>query len=317
MDNLPELTDDDYVILADLIRQYPSEFYINRTVFFIKEMKRYIEQGRVWRISIMGETRGGKSETASTICFLYKKFYNNALKKGCFSEVVVNNDFHLKDIDFEVKNVMSSQSNHIDNLRTVNETEKLTFGQIWLIDEDRKKIGGLGSMSEDFELKNINNISAKFMQSEIWIKPDAMLTKNTPYGLVVYQKDVINKVNWCLLYKISMTTGGTSDFKFLGWVCIPLHHNEVFREEYEEKKNRWIAEEFEGSIDNRLKKRHAVAEQIKNNPVFECVNGRFSYSKDEQFAYINKLILDKEIQNFNEREKYDILSDIRLMKKTA
>jgi hypothetical protein len=316
MNQLPNLTNDDYVILADLLRQYPTEFYLNRTAFLLKEMRHYIRNAQVWRMSCMGETRGGKSETISSLCFMYIVFFNQALKDGCYNRIINDKSFNIGPLKFDIDNVLGSMSDHFINLRNINNTSKLNFGQVFQIDEDRKKIGGLGSFSEDAEIKNINNISAKFMQSEMFITPDRMITQNAPYGLRVYKKDTENKINWSLLYKISMTNQGTTDFKFLGWVCVPLHPFDDFRKRYEKKKNIWIKEEFEGSIDRRLKVRHEVAKELLKYDVF-AYDGRFNYSKEEQYSFINQLILDKKIQNFNEREKAEILSDVRLMAKNG
>ena len=192
----------------------------------------------------------------------------------------------------------------------------LSFGQIWQIDEDRKKIGGVGSFSEKIEMDNLNNIIAKFMQSEIWITPDKMITQNCPYGLYAFKKDIPNRVNWCLLYKIEMLASGGTKFEFMGWVCVPLHNNNEFRKLYNEKKDSWIEDELVGSGDGRMSLRHQISDDISKSYVFQLTDkGNFKFSRDEQISYLETLIVEKKIQNFNEIEKIRIVDLARTKSK--
>ena len=313
---LPQLTEDDYNILSGLYTQYPIEFFQNRTRFLIKQMNEYIRDARVFRISIMGETRGGKSEVGSTIAFQYVKLFNKAMEEGCFDKIDLfkTGEFEKKHIQFNVEFVCGSQSDYIYSLRENHKNKKMKFGQVWQIDESKDKIGGIGSMSEVIELRNLNNIVAKFMQAEIWITPLKFETRNAPFGLVVYKKDVKNRVNWCLLYKIE-NTAKSIEYHFMGWVNIPLHKNEEFRMKYNEKKNQWIKGEIDGTGDPRIDERKKVSKMLSEDPIFGEMNekgNRFTLSKEQMLAYIETLIQKNKIQNFNEVEKYRIMEDARM-----
>jgi hypothetical protein len=316
MVNLPKLDSRDYVVLADLREKYSHQFYTNVTPFFINEMKRYIKNYQVWRITIMGETRSGKSETAQTICFKYVSIFNDLytndsnFKKGINERL--DKSIKSRNLKFTVNHIMASQSEHLYGIRETASKKKLVFGQIWLIDENKDQ-GGLGSYSEKMEQKNINNIIAKFCQSEIWLTPRNFIEANAPYGIRMYKKDIPNRCNWGLLYKIDMTPTGV-EFLFLGWIKIPLHDNSKHRDEYEAKKNEWIVKEIEGGADDRMVLRHEVAKKLALDKDFCQLNNKgtnFLRNTKQQKAILERGIIEGKIQNFNEMEKETIVSFAR------
>ena len=224
-DQLPLLTQEDYIRLEKIRKQKPVQFFRNNTQFFLNEMYSYIREARVFRCSIMGEVRVGKSEVGSTIAKLYKNYFNECIQKGLFDNLDIWNEgyFNKSEINFDISNVCGAQSEYLYTIRNMSKQNKLMFGQIWQIDESKSKIGGIGSYSETIDLENLNHIIAKFMQSEIWITPDRFERRNAPYGLYVYKKDLVRKVNWCLLFKIDISSRYVSEYIFMGWVRVPLH----------------------------------------------------------------------------------------------
>lgn len=312
---LPKLTHHDRYILKHIIDASPEMFYSNKTYFFISEIDRYVSESRVWRNSIMGETRSGKTEVGLTEGFIYTKFYNKYYRKGLFKNVILDDSNIIKgEIKFEVYHVRGDPMDYQYTLRNTFKEGKLTLGQIWIIDESKKSIGGLGSMSENIEMENINDICAKFIQSEIWITPRRFETRNAPYGLYVYTKDMVNRVNWCLLYKIQASAKIGSMYTFLGWVCMPLHTNKQFRIDYEKQKNVRIGETLEGSSTTRLNMRLDIARRLSVDKVFSAKTGtgkQFVLSISEQFAYIDRFLKKNNLQDFNQAEKYSIVSDAR------
>jgi len=315
--DLPNLTPNERVVLWDLMRNYPTEFYKNKTNFFINEMWRYIREKRVWRISIMGETRGGKSECGSTIAFWYVKLFNLLFKKGHFKDLDVSSQgVLLRELTFEIQYVYDNQQVYKTNLKRRTAEGTLVYGQIHQIDEEKSSIGGIGSYSDQTETENLNNITAKFNQSEIWIQPLQLGIKNCPYGLKVFKKDELNRVNWCLLHKMEQEPNGATMIKFLGWVKIPLHTNEDFRQKYNLLKNEWIKKEISGRADERLQKRIESAKMLlKEYPQYFTFNdkGRCKYTRDEQISLLDMLSANSQIDtNYNYTEKFDIVTKARL-----
>lgn len=314
---LPILTQTDYVVLERLRKENAIAFFKNVTKFLVEEMYKYIEDHRVWRMAIMGETRVGKSEVGLTMCTLYEQKFNELMKLGKFDNLDVwNKFFKKKQFKFEIDNILGSQSDYIYKIRNLQRDNKLQFGQIWQIDESREKIGGLGSFSEELDLQNLNNIIAKFMQSEIWITPRKFAGGNTPFGLYVYKKDIKNRVNWCLLYKIQMSTRYTQNYHFMGWVKIPLISNEKLRKEYNDKKNDWIQQEISGGGDARIMERKKVSQMLVKDDMFGRLSNTgksFVLNKEQQLSVLEQYIMDKKTQNWNELEKYRIVEEARLI----
>jgi hypothetical protein len=314
--NLPELTSKDMVILGDIRKSKPMAFYYNATKFYLGEMWDYVKDARCWRSSIMGETRGGKSEVGQSISLMYCRMFNQLLKQGNFDSIDVFKDeiFAKNDIKLDVEHICSNQSNYIYALRENQKNNRISFGQIWIIDESRKSIGGVGSFSELLDLKNVNNIIAKFMQAEIWIQPLQFEANNCPYGLYVFKKDVINRVNWCLLYRMSRTPTGGMEYVFMGWVKIPLHKDENLRKIYNQKKNSWIINEMEGTADERMVERKRIAMKLSKDKDFaeRTTSGKqFMQSKSQQITMLEDWIIKKKTQNWNQVEKMMIVEEAR------
>jgi len=314
MRKLPKLSRNELVALSDLRRHFPLEFYSNKTTYFKQELIRYLKDKRVFRLSIMGETRSGKSEMGSTIAFWYIKIFNKLLDNGVYDDVdvFINKEFIKQKLTFETDFVCDNQQVYKKRLKELHKNKKLKWGQIWQIDEEKESTGGVGSMSELIEMTNLNNIIAKFMQCEIWIQPLKLETRNCPFGIKVIKKDI--GFNWCLLYKIEREPDGCTIYKFLGWIKIPLHKNEQFRTDYNFIKNEWIAKEMSGRADERLTLRSDTAEMLVKDykHYFEKSSSgkRFIYSKSKIMILINRLMIKNVINTaFNELEKEYIVEE--------
>ncbi len=313
---LPILTQSDYVVLEKLRKESSMSFFKNVTRFLVEEMYNYITDNRVWRMSIMGETRVGKSEVGLTFSTLYTRKFNECIKKGLFDDLDVWKYFKKTVIKFDIDKILGSQSDYIYLLRRLEKEKKLNFGQIWQIDESRDKIGGLGSYSEELDLDNLNNIIAKFMQSEIWITPVKFQRRNTPYGLYVYKKDIKNRVNWCLLYKIQMSTRYTQTYHFMGWVRVTLISDDKIRRDYNNKKNQWIEREITGGGDERIRERKNVSALLVKDEMFSQLSptGRsFVLNKEQHITILEDFIMSGKVQNWNELEKYRIVEEARMI----
>ena len=321
---LPHLSTNEMNILWDLRTNNPRQFYTNVTSFFVQEMKKYVYHNQVFRVSIMGETRSGKSEAGQTIGFKYRDVFNDALKNGYinsrgqvvdFKEQIesrLNGAIKVELIDFNSEKIMASGSDYLYKIRDLTRDDNLRFGQIWQIDENREK-SGLGSYTEKQESDNMNNIIAKFCQCEIWIQPRRFTDSNTPYGIRMFKKDMVNRCNWGLLYKIEMNPEGIN-YNFLGWLKLNLHSEDKHRMEYEVKKNAWIKAEMEGVVDDRLKLRHEVAKLLSADSDFTQLNKKgtnFLRSKTQQVAILERWIMERKCQNFNELEKSTIIDIAR------
>lgn len=308
-----------HYLLKELREIYPEHYTKNRTAFFYSQMWQYKYEKKVWRCTVMGETRGGKSETAFTTAMNNIRIFNTLLERGHYKDMQVDKSLKFKKISLTVDHVYANESEYHYALTDQQRTGKLCFGTNHVIDEKDETIGGMGSFTEEREMLSRNNIIAKFAQDETWVTPRKFLLQNTPYGLHAFIKDEKNKINWCLLYKLQMTSDGIREQNFLGWVGIKLHDDKRFRKAYEKKKDEWIKKEIEGKTSRRAIRRQEATEYLANDPGFNQhtynKNGDIIFKKNiESMKFlVERAMIAGEIDKFNEAEIERIVHGARAL----
>lgn len=299
------------ITLEVIFAQYPLLARKNRTAFFISELWRYIYEKKVVRITIMGETRGGKSEEAQTIAAKwYTDIWNALYDRGRFNTLdpEIKEKVVLERLTFTVENIHPNSPTYKYWLRDKSRTGKLRFGQISIIDEDKESEGGIGTFTEEMEEENLNNITAVFCQCEIWIKPKRFQILNTPYGLNCLIKHEPTRTNWSLIYKIEMESSLLREQNFIGWVCVPLHDDEQLRHEYKLKKNEWVELEFQGNINPRAVRRNEAINIMLQDDNFTLHtigkdgNVKWHHGLEDMKFLVEEAIMEKRIDSFNESE---------------
>jgi len=301
-----------YIILEEIRKTFPGFFRRLRNTFFYSEMWRYAYERKVFRVTIMGETRGGKSEQAQTISINWCRIFNALSLEGHYKDIHIlySDATPLKTglIEIGIEHIHANQSAYLYYLRDTTRAMQLQFGQMHIIDEDRENPGGIGSFSEEMEVENLNNIVAKFMQCEIWITPRRFQIMNTPYGLNCMIKDEKNRTNWSLIYKIEMNSSGIREQNFLGWTGIALHSEKKLRDLYQEKKNQWIEQELKGTINQRAHRRMAAIEFLLTDKNFiqhaESKHGqlRWHHGVDAMKFLVEKAMMEQKVDQFNDTE---------------
>jgi len=317
MMTLPKLSYTDEVKLKQIMERFPEEFWSDKTKFLIKEMDKFIEDSMVWRTSIKGLTRIGKSEIAQTLCMQYRRKFNDCMNKGFYDDIIkeISGKSERYSIDFKTEHILAGQSDYLYTLQEREKKKTLQFGQIWQIDEQKGSVGGAGSYTEFEMLKNVNNIIAKFMQSEIWIRPDGFMSRNSPYGIHAWKKDIKRKINFGMLFSIEQLSQFSSTTQFLGWVAIPMHTDEDLRKSYNLKKNEWIKNEIKGNVDIRSNERMKVADKLAQDPVFSQVSekGYFVFNKQQQVSLLERWVAKGKTGFWNETEKWRIVDEARML----
>lgn len=313
------ITLNDRIKYKEILEETPQLFFKNATKEFYMEMRRYIREGKVWRINCSGRVRHGKSENAQTWTMLYIDEFNIALNDGCYKELEKQGIFYKQEIlpDFKPKNnILFSQSNYLYTLRESQKNNSLLYGFPRIVDEDQVTIGGVGSYSEKLEIENINNITAQSLQSEWQLRPDRFVLLNAPYGLHQEKMDRNQKINWSMLYEFNTDPTRTRDYQFIGWVGTPLHDYQEVRIEYNAMKKENINKVYEGTADLRMLERVKVAKLLAVEPYFamRSANGKtFKLSKGQQESILRDWILEKKCQNFNSIELMEIIEHARMI----
>lgn len=303
---------------SEYVERYGKTCQVNYTGKFITEIIRFIKEGRVFRISLMGDTRSGKSEMAITLCKYFEFFYNKALAQGSLDKkrLELQDKVKFESIEFTAERIHSDQITYMNDLRMGIKKAYMKFGQIHLIDESKTEIGGIGTMSQEIELQNVNNICAMFCQNEIWITPQKMIDANCPYGIQVLIKDMAHEVNWGFIFKIVRNPTGDVDYVPLGWVGFGLHDDKELRNDYESKKKEWVSSEILGRPTGRMKIRKEVSESLSTDDFFcrKRSNGRYILSTEQQLALLESYIQEGKFSDFNEMEKYRIVREARMIR---
>lgn len=302
-------------VLEELEIKKSHAFNQNKTAFIVKEVFRYQKERKVFRSASMGETRGGKSEGEMLLSLIQVFFFNHLFRRGHFAGVDVSIKKRL--VELTVDEIHGKKTDYLNYVRQRYRDGSLVYGTVNIIDEEVESEGGLGSMTEIAEIRNYNNIVAKYNLGEHWIYPKRFMDMNASYGINWFIKDVKNRVNWGLLYRMENWSRGISSQSFLGWVCFPLHENHALREAYERKKNAWIDETIAGGGDPRAKLRLEAARVVAEHPLFGEMRTEKSFllTNNQQLDIIDGLIQAGKLQGFNAQERERIADSARLIVK--
>lgn len=311
------------IIFETIAELFPLRYRRVQTSFLWSEMWRYAWEKKVFRVTLMGETRGGKSEEAQTIATNWCIIFTALWKEGHYKNIDITYDdgkkIDIKPIELKAEYIHANQSVYLYHLRDQTKEKKLLFGNMHIIDEERDNPGGIGSFTEDVETENLNNIVAKFMQCEIWITPKRFQIMNTPYGINVQIKDENTRTNWGLLYKLEMNSAGLNEQNFLGWVGVGLHEDKKLREAYQEKKNKWIEAELSGTINERVLRRKKAVEYLLSDPMFsEHVTRKdgtihWKHGIEAMKFLVEEAMSQKKIDPFNDSEIERIVHGARAL----
>jgi len=242
----------EFYIRAD--RKFRHAFYTNYTNDFIKYLKDKARLGEPIHLSIMGNTRSGKSSVASSLGFILMALYG---KK------------------FSVKYVCANSIEFLEKIQSTPIEE--TANTFFLIDED-KNYWGIGSTAKKVKLQDVANIIAKHNISTASLCPTKFSNQEANYGLRLFGKCYKTKTCRMMLYNLQEKGGGGT--LPLGMVYLPIvsallpkELSDEYNKEYEAKKDGWIAKEIlgEGDVLYDLKKRTAE-----------------SFLRDEQFLKLKK-----------------------------
>lgn len=205
---------------------------------------------------------------------------------------------------FLIENVCSNQMDFLGKLPNAKDND------IFVIDESKEAVFGIGSMAKKMKIYDAMNIIAKRNISTIWITPRKFNDTNAIYGLRTLGRAFKSKprLTKFLLYNL-LETDDTTGYPY-GYVLIP-HYADVFtygkefEKEYEAKKDVWILDEqqSEGNIMYEIQKKRAV--QLLHNPMFSQVE------KKKQKIVIAKSLLPSE---FTTREIEDIVVMAEMIK---
>lgn len=194
---------------------------------------------------------------------------------------------------------------------------------VFLIDESKTAMFGIGSMSRHSKLRDIQNIIAVNNISTIWLRPDTWSYEHVPYGLRAYgksgyfcteckfrfpietkTKDRPNTCPHCKCDKIALRMnrfmiydlreGGRTAHPF-AMVYLPhfadaLSYGLELEQEYLNKKLTWVEKEQMGDGDITYKQKLEKADKYANDETFVAMKmkDRLVYVSSKEGSEISK-----------------------------
>lgn len=253
-------------LLQQYLRYEPKfrrAFYMNYTSEFFQFIKDKVKLNEPIHISVMGQVRGGKSYAMITLCIYHQACYGR-----------------LFTIDYICANVFE----FLDKLKEFPE-DKLK-DRIFLIDEEKQAIFGVGSSAKKMKITDVQNIIAINNISTIMINPVSWANKDAFYGLRIFGRCFKTKTSRFMLYNL---TGNKSETP-IGTLYIPIFtaflpklHADKLEKEYLDKKNKWVNLERKGEGDILSEIKRDSAKNFIRDKQFNELK-----SKDEKITYISQ-----------------------------
>jgi hypothetical protein len=231
----------EFYLRAD--RRFRHAFNLNFTNDFIQFLKDKSRLREPTHLSIMGNTRSGKSYIGCTIAIMQMAFYG---KK------------------FDVDYICSNSYEFLEKLQSTS-SEKLK-NSVFICDEEKNPFG-VGSLAKKVKLQDVQNIIAINNVSTINITPTRWSGgDNLNYGLRTFGRCFKTKTCRMMLYNL-MEKGKGGELP-LGNVYLPIFtailpkaEADTLEQAYLKKKMKWVEAEQrgEGDVLADLKKKTAKA----------------------------------------------------------
>ncbi len=210
-------------------------------------------------ISIIGQTRSGKSVSAITIGWLIS---------------------HHNQSKFWIHNICGNEFDYL------NELENSQKNVCYIIDESKLSVYGTGSVARRMRIKDVQNIIAVNNVSTIWLRPDRWSFENVQYGLRAYGRHRDNpRFTRFMLYNLqeSATIGAP-----LGMIYVPHFadlspKNKELEQLYLKKKQGWVDKEQLGEMDVLNSIKLDRAKELLNTMEFKDLTKR-----KERVAYVSQ-----------------------------
>lgn len=254
-------------ILQQYLRVNPKfrrAFHVNYTNDFIIYLKDKTKLNEPIHISTIGNVRSGKSYSMVSICIIHQAFYNR---------------------EFTADYICGNAYEFLEKLQKMPE-DKLK-NRIFLIDEEKMAVFGIGSLAKKVKLADVQNIIAINNISTIMINPKSWANKDANYGLRTFGRCFNTKSVRFMLYNLQERgAGGESP---MGNVYIPIFTEilpkdkaEELEKAYLDKKMDWVTKEMRGENDALEVFKKKTAKKFLSDNFFTELK-----KKNEKLAYIS------------------------------
>lgn len=245
--------------------KFRRAFATNYTLDFIQFLRDKSRLREPIHISVIGNTRSGKSYTSISLVVLMMALYG---KK------------------FTIEYVCANAYEFLEKLQTMPE-EKL-LNSCFLIDEEKQSVYGVGSVAKKMKLLDVQNIIAMNNISTISLNPNSWANKEANYGLRTFGRCFKTKTCRMMLYNLQEKGAGGSlplgNIYFpIFTAFLPKEYADELEKDYLLKKKAWIKQEMTGNQDVLAEMRRKSAESFCRDNNFLQIK-----KKKEKMGYIQQ-----------------------------
>jgi hypothetical protein len=237
---------------------------MNYTLEFLQFIKDKVRLNEPIHIATIGLVRSSKSYTMLSIC---------AYHQACYGR------------KFTIDYICANAYEFLEKLKYMPEDKLLN--RIFLIDEEKMTVFGIGSMAKKVKIHDVANIIAINNISTIMINPVSWANKEAFYGLRTFGRCFNTKTTRMMLYNLQ--AGGRSSETPLGCVYLPIFttflpkdYAEELERDYLKKKKEWVRGEMRGEGDVLSEMKKKSAENFLKDSKFNQL-----VKKNEKLAYIS------------------------------
>lgn len=258
-------------------KRFLRTMHTDFTEQFIQYLIRKTELDEPIGLGIKGVVRGGKSSFAIFIaCFL------------CM----------LRGLIFDVDHICRSEFEFLERVKDAK------FGDVYIIDESKFAVYGIGSIAKRTKMKDIQNIIAIKNISTIYITPREFNDTNSDYGFHILgrARNCKPRLIRALLFNLQQRAIGT--YIPYGLVTFPLFvdkvpYGEQLNKEYTKKKMSWVDAEQQSKGNIMYEIQIKMAKHLLAQKDFKGV-----HKKRERLIIAKKYLADE----FTEQEKEAIIT---------
>lgn len=245
--------------------RFKRAFHTDFTPTFLQFLKDKARLEEPIHISIMGNTRSGKSSIGMTLCGYLMALYG---KKLTIEQVCANVFEFLEKI----------QTTPIEETRNT----------CYQVDEEKQSIYGVGSVAKKMKVSDVQNIIAINNISTIMLNPTGWANKESNYGLRIFGRCFKTRTCRAMLYNL-MEKGSGGELP-MGMVYLPiftevLPYGLELEKDYLDKKQRWVNAEQRGEGDVLFDLKKKTAERFCKDPKYCGIK-----NKTERLSYISVIM---------------------------
>jgi hypothetical protein len=195
-----------------------------------------------------------------------------------------------------IKNVCFSGEQVLERVK------ELKRDTVIVLDEQIASAGGVGSVREALELRNLEEVTRKYKLSFVFLSPTMRQHLTAHYTLETFYKDVKKKENWLAVVE---------DGVYRGYIRLKVDPQDPLWLEYDKPdgiKNKFIEQYIERKAGARLDYAKMAKEVVKDDRVRVLTTRKGFVKMDEMFY-----IIGRHYPSITQTERKELITELKIM----